>query len=151
MATITGESGHISSVPGWHTKQVAYPQVVASESTVRRPIFVAPFRYELGEVDIINSTAVSGANTNTVHFNLINGGLEGAGTDELATRDLVSGTDLDVGKTILYDQIIGASASVFLAEGTILELESEEVGTGLGADINELLIVIVYRPSNLAS
>ena len=142
---------HRRGIPGWHVDQVAYPQVVSSEATVRRPLWVAPFNCELGEVALINSTAVTGANTNTVHFNLIDGGAEGAGTTELATRDLVSGTDLDVGKTLLYDNIQGASATLFMTQGDILELESEEVGTGLGSDINELLILVVYRAANLGS
>ena len=150
MATITG-SDHQAAILGWQVQQTAYPQVVSSEATVRRPVFVLPFNSELGEVDLINSTVVTGANTNTVHYNLIDGGAEGAGTAEIATRDLVSGTDLSVGKTILFDNIIGASAERFMSAGDILELESEEIGTGLGSDINEILVYIAFRAANLSS
>ena len=149
MATVTQESSGRRSQYGWHSHQATYSQVVAGEATVRRPIFVAPFNCELGEVALINSTAVSGANTNTVHYNLINGGAEGAGTTELATRDLVSGTDLSVGKTLLLDAT--SSGEVFLTAGDILELETEEVGNGLGADINEIIVYVAFRPANLAS
>ena len=149
MASVTAESTGRIGQTGWHIHQATYSQVVAGEATVRRTIFVAPFNCELGEVAIINSTAVSGANTNTVHYNLVNGGAEGAGTTELATRDLVSGTDLSVGKTVLLDAT--SSGEVFLTAGDIVELETEEVGNGLGADINEVLIYVAFRPANLAS
>ena len=149
MASVTAETSGRKGSYGWHVHQATYSQVVASEETVRRPIFVAPFNCELGEVALINSTAVSGANTNTVHYNLINGGSEGAGTTELATRDLVSGTDLGVGKTVLLDAT--SSGEVFLTAGDIVELETEENGSGLGADINEILVYVAFRPANLAS
>ena len=149
MASVTAESTGRIGQTGWHIHQVTYAQVVDNEATVRRPIFVAPFNCELGEVALFNSTAVTGANTNTVHYNLVNGGAEGAGTTELATRDLVSGTDLSVGKTVLLDAT--SSGEVFLTAGDIVELETEEVGNGLGADINEVLIYVAFRPANLAS
>jgi len=148
MASVT-QSDHEQAIGGWKVFQTTYAQVVSSEATVRRPIWVAPYRVELGEVALVNSTAVSGANTNTVHYNLIDGGAEGAGTSELATRDLVSGTDLDVGKTLLLDAT--SSGEVFMNHGDILELESEENGSGLGSDINEILLYVVYRSSNLSS
>ena len=148
MASVT-QSDHEQAIGGWKVFQTTYAQVVSSEATVRRPIWVAPYRVELGEVALVNSTAVSGANTNTVHYNLVDGGAEGAGTSELATRDLVSGTDLGVGKTLLLDAT--SSGEVFMTQGDILELESEENGSGLGADINELLLYVVYRSSNLSS
>jgi hypothetical protein len=150
MVAVT-EDLHGKTKMGWINYQCMYPQVVASEATVRRPIFVFPFDSELGEVALINSTVVTGANSNTVHFNLLDGGAEGAGTAEIATRDLVSGTDLIVGKTLLFDNIIGASAERFFTQGDILELETEEVGSGLGADINELVIYLMYRAANLSS
>ena len=44
-----------------------------------------------------------------------------------------------------------SSGEVFLTAGDIVELETEEVGNGLGADINEVLIYVAFRPANLAS
>lgn len=144
MATVpTAES--FRPIRGNHVQQTQMPRVTASMSTFRVPIFVAPFRCELVSVFIIASATVTGANTNTVHLNLINGGAEGAGTTELAALDLVSGTDIDVGKTSLF------ATETFLDQGTMLELEAEEQGTGLGADMAEMLLYITYRPSNLAS
>ena len=148
MVAVTA-SPHMEAIPGWHAHQCSFERVIASESTKRIPIFVAPFRCELGEVALINSTAVSGRATNYVNFNLINGGAEGAGTTELAARDLASGTDLDAGKTLLLDAT--SSGEVFLSAGDILELESEEAGNGLAADINQLSVYVAFRPANLSS
>lgn len=150
MVAVT-RADHMRAIPGWHVSQIGYPRVASSQTTRRAPIFVAPFDCELGEVAIINSLLVSGANTNTVHLNLIDGGAEGAGTAQLASRDLISGTDLIVGKTLLFDNIQGASAEIFLSQGDMLELEAEEIGTGLGVDIPETTMYIVYRPANLSS
>ena len=148
MASVT-QSDHEQAIGGWKVFQTTYAQVVSSEPTVRRPIWVAPYRVELGEVAFINSTVVTGASTNYVKYNLIDGGAEGAGTSELANRDLASGTDLPLGKTLLLDAT--SSGEVFMTQGDILELETEEQGTGLGSDINEILLYVVYRSSNLSS
>jgi len=149
MAAVTAEAHGRRGQSGWIVDQVTYAQVVSSEATVRRPIWVAPFNVELGEVALITSTTVTGADTNTVHYNLIDGGAEGAGTAELATRDLVMGTDLTAGKTLLLDAT--STGEVFMTGGDILELETEEIGTGLGSDINEILVYIVYRAANLSA
>ena len=148
MASVT-QSDHEQAIGGWKVFQTTYAQVVSSEATVRRPIWVAPYRVELGEVALINSTVVTGAATNYVKYNLIDGGAEGAGTSELANRDLASGTDLPLGKTLLLDAT--SSGEVFMTQGDILELETEEQGSGLGSDINEILLYVVYRSSNLSS
>tara|TARA_Y100000310_G_scaffold6456_1_gene7260 strand:- start:84 stop:524 length:441 start_codon:yes stop_codon:yes gene_type:complete len=146
MAT-TAEAPHLEAIVGNQVQQTPFERVISSEATKRLPMWVVPHRAKVVEVFLINSTAVTGADTNTVHLNLINGGLEGAGTTELAARDLVMGTDLDVGKTSLY----APASALFTAAGTMLELESEEIGTGLGSDINALLIWIVYRASDTSS
>jgi hypothetical protein len=151
MVAITAEEKARRQFNGWMQEPTRYPRVTSSMATFRVPIFVAPFDVEIGEVALINSTIVTGANTNTVHLNLIDGGAEGAGTTEVATRDLISGTDLIVGKTLLFDNIQGASAERFLAGGSFLELEAEEIGTGLGADIDEFMIIVVFRAANLSS
>ncbi len=136
---------------GWRSESVMFRVIVSSEATFRLPVFVAPFDSELGEVSIINSTLVSGADTNAVHLNLIDGGAEGAGTAEIANIDLVSGTDLVVGKTLLFDNIIGASAERFLTQGDIIELEAEEIGTGDATDMPAFLVRVTFKPAHLAS
>ena len=59
------------------------------------------------------------------------------------------GTDLTAGKTLLLDAT--STGEVFMTGGDILELETEEIGTGLGSDINEILVYIVYRAANLSA
>ncbi len=137
---------------GWQMQQFGpTPLVASSAATIRFPIFVAPFNCELGEISVITSILFSGADTNTVHLNVIDGGAEGAGTTQIANLDLTSGVDLAIGKTLLMDQIQGASASVFLSAGDIVELEVEEIGTGNAAALPNLLLGIIFRAANLAS
>ena len=154
MATIT-TSDHVQAVLGWQVHQVLGPEVASSHATLRIPIFVPPFRVELGEIALINSTIFSGADTNTVHLNFIDGGAEGAGTTQIVTAptvlDFTSGVDLAVGKTMAFDNIIAASATLFMSAGDSLEAEYEEVGTGNAAAFPPIIFYIVYRASNLAS
>ena len=42
-------------------------------------------------------------------------------------------------------------AEAFLTQGDIVELESEEIGTGLGSAIEAFMLYIVYRPANESS
>jgi len=136
---------------GWRSETVMHRGVTTSEATFRLPVFVAPFNCELGEVSLINSTLVVGADTNAVHLNLIDGGPEGAGTAEIANIDLVLATDLVVGKTLLFDNIQGASAQRFLTQGDILELEAEEIGTGDGDTMDAFLVRVTFKPAGSAS
>lgn len=140
---------HARARLGWRVETIPF-KTLSSEPTFRTPVFVAPFDCELGEVSFINSLLVSGAATNNFHYNLIDGGLEGAGTTQFGNLDLESGTDLVVGKTLVFDNIIGAALERFLAAGSMVELESEEIGTGL-AVVVRFLVRMVYRPANLAS
>lgn len=140
---------HQRATMGWQVVQVANTGVLAADDILRVPIWVAPFDCELGEVAIINSTLVTGAATNNKHINLVDGGLEGAGNTQIANIDLESGTDLIVGKTLLFDNIQGASAERFMLRGTILELEYLDNGTGLL--IEPILLYITYRAANLTA
>lgn len=136
---------------GWQESIVPFRVIVGSEATFREPVFVAPFDCEVGEVSLINSTLVSGAATNFVALNLIDGGPEGAGTDEIANLDFDAALDFIVGKVLLFDNIIGASAERFLTQGDILELEAEENGTGDATDMPSFLVRVIYRAANLGS
>ena len=148
MVDVT-QSDHEQAIGGWKVTQVQIPRTLAATASTVFPIWVAPYRAELGEVAIINSTLVTGHDTNTFNINLINGGQEGAGTTELANIDLrATGTvNLIVGKTLLLDAT--ASGEVFMTQGDILELQIEKLSSGLAA--NPLLVYIVYRSSNLSS
>ena len=108
MVAVTQDN--IRTKNGWNTDMVIVPSVLAATATMRQPLFVAPVNIELGEVALVNSTIVTGHASNTKNLNLVDGGAEGAGTAEIANRDMGSGTDLIVGKTLLFDNIQGASA-----------------------------------------
>lgn len=71
--------------------------------------------------------AVTGANTNTTHLNVINCGADGTGTDELGNLDLVSGTDL----AATTPNTIASGLTTALADGVTIALQAEKVGTGL--------------------
>ena len=144
------EDFHGKARLGDHVEQVKFRIIVGSEATFREPIFVAPFDCELREVSVINSTLVSGAATNFVALNLIDGGPEGAGTDEIANLDYDASLDMIVGKVILFDGKTLATEH-FLSQGDILELEANENGTGDATAMPEFLLYIVYRPANLDS
>ena len=147
MGAVTQDN--VRTKNGWNTDMVIVPSVLAATATVRQPVFVAPVNIELGEVALVNSTIVTGHGSNTKNLNLIDGGAEGAGTAEIANIDMGSGTDLVVGKTLLFDNIQGASATRYLSQGDILELEFEQVGSGVL--VNPTLAYITWRVANLAS
>lgn len=144
------EATSFKSIKGVHIVPGKFRRVISSEATFREPVFIAPFDCELKEVTIVNSTVVTGADTNAVHLNLIDGGQEGAGTDEIANIDLVSGTDLAVGKTQLFDGTTTALER-FLSKGDILELEAEEIGTGDATDMPELALLFAIRGAERGS
>jgi|TARA_Y100000034_G_scaffold128356_1_gene182754 hypothetical protein len=148
-ATVTEETNSGRTAPGWKASFVNIPGALAADATLRYPIFVAPFNMELGEVALINSTLVTGHDTDYKNINLIDGGAEGAGTSELANRDLrATGTvNLDVGKTLLLDAT--SSGEVFMSQGDILEIEFEQGGSGVL--IEPLGVQIAYRRANLSS
>jgi len=152
MATISAEDHSDRKSHGWKTAFVNIPGATAADATLRYPIWVAPFNVEMGEVALINSTLVTGHDTNYKNINLIDGGAEGAGTSELANIDLrATGTvNLDVGKTLLFDGILGAGDSIqFMTAGDILEIEFEQGGSGVL--VEPLGVQITFRHANLSS
>lgn len=136
---------------GWRSETVMFRVIVTSEATFRMPVFVAPFDCELGEVALINSTLVSGAATNFVALNLIDGGAEGAGTAEIGNQDYDNSLDFVAGKSLIFDNIQGASAEHFLTQGDMLELEAEENGTGDATDMPAFLVRVTFKPAHLGS
>tara|TARA_Y100000310_G_C20398739_1_gene676377 strand:- start:196 stop:603 length:408 start_codon:yes stop_codon:yes gene_type:complete len=116
------------------------PFVAAATATENHPLLLCEYDMELVEVEILTATTVTGANTNTKHLNLEDS------TTEIATRDLVSGTDLAVGETQLFD---GTSSERFMSLADYLSVEIELIGTGI--DIPPLAFVITYRAANLSS
>lgn len=90
----------------------------------------------------IANAAVSGANTNTTHLNLQNGGVAGTGTTEIANIDLTSGNDLASGVKSIMSEALTTAVSA----GTVLRLQAEKVGTGL--DVPSGTLVVLYDAGN---
>ncbi len=136
------EAEHARAVIGDLVWMAAINDVAISAPTVRNPLFVAPFDLNLWQIAFINSTIFTGEDTTTLHHNLIDGGAEGAGTAQFANVDYVSGTDLAVGKTVIFD---GTTTARVLTQGDIVELEAEEISTGHSAVFPNCIAYIVGR------
>lgn len=138
MAELTAARGLV----GVHKSLVKVVSHAAATATEQWPIFMAPFPCLVTAVKVVAQAAVTGADTNTTHLNIINKGSAGAGTTEIANRDLVLGTDL-VGFGDTSIALTGTTAQKTLAEGDVLTLQHEKVGTGLL--VPELLVEVSYR------
>ena len=124
------EAEHEKSVIGDLVWSFPIQLVPSSAASIRHPIFVCPFDLNLRQIAFISSVLFTGEDTTTMHHNLIDGGPEGAGTSEFASIDYVSGTNLPIGKTVVFD---GTTTARAMTQGDIIELEAEEVSTGHSA------------------
>lgn len=119
------------------------PVQYARLATRTLAIFAAFAPSKILRVSLIPMEAVTGQATNTKHLNLINLGTDGAGTAELAARDLVSGTNLAaLTPTVLYQP----AAPLAVPTGTVLGLQFQKIGTGLL--VPEMMIETLYAPQD---
>ena len=103
---------------------------VAAASTLSTPIARAPYAGTVTAVTLTPSAAITGVNTNTRRYELINRGQAGAGTTVVATLQMDSG----VNATAFDERTItlsGTAANLVVTAGDILEWKSSAVGTGL--------------------
>jgi cobalamin biosynthesis Mg chelatase CobN len=95
-------------------------------------------------VSVTPHAAATGDNTNTTNLNLINKGAAGAGTTEVGNRDLPTGTNL----VAMDEMTVPLNATfvngVSLAEGDVLALQYEKVGTGLA--VGPLQVNVDWEP-----
>ena len=119
----------VQDLPGLHTSSGETDLIATSDATEEQVIFRAPFRCRVQSVTIIPDADVTGANTNTRHLNIINKGSDGNGTTEVANLDLVLTVDLDQADGTVIPLTAG---EILLAEGDVLAVEFEEIGTGIG-------------------
>jgi len=98
----------------------------AATATEARPIFVAPCAARIRAVTITPDVASTGDNTNTTNLNVINAGAAGAGTTEIGNLDLVTGVNL-----VAFDEKNIPITATALAEGDVVNLQYEKVGTGV--------------------
>ncbi len=118
----------LHDVPGVHVHQTTIRAHAAATATERVNIFEVPFKAKVRAVYIRPDAAITGADTNTTHVNLLNGGTAGTGTTELGAKDFVAGTDAAIGeKLTLY----APASKLAVDAGTLLVIQFEKVGSGL--------------------
>lgn len=124
---------------GAHNFQVGLPAVAAATATSDIGIFRVPYALKLvagtTALSLIAGTALSGANTNTRHINVFKKVGSGSLT-EVASRDLVSGTNLAIGANTLT-----LSADIEFAAGDLIVVVSEKIGSG--QDVPALTLSII--------
>lgn len=130
----------IHDIPGVHVDAVPLKSHAAATATELSFVWVAPFAAKVRAVRVIWDAAITGADTNTTHVNLINADVEGDGTDELANIDYTSGTDAVAGATI---DLYAPASPLAVAAGTKLVIQHEKVGNGLL--IPSGLVIVEYE------
>lgn len=127
----------LHDIPGTHVDTVPFDPIASSAATNYVAVWIAPFRCKVTAIKVVCTDAVTGANTNTVHFNA-----DGpSATTEIGNLDLTSGVDLTAG----VPRALTMAASVNFAAGESLRLEQEEIGTGLGAAIDYGALVVEFE------
>ena len=96
------------ATPGYKYLMVSTIAHAAATATEVIGCIPIPFACTLRGAWFISNAAVSGANTDTTHLNVINEGTAGTGTTELANLDLTSGNDLVAGaKADVFVRVVG--------------------------------------------
>ncbi len=114
-------------VVGVQTKYKDQIEVLAATATESHVLYVTPYRMRLNAVRVIARAAVTGDDTDRKNFNIINRGVDGSGSAELAALDLATGVDL-----VAFDQkTIASGLSVDLPTGTVIAVEYEKIGSGV--------------------
>src|SRR5680860_643219 len=118
----------VNDPPGGHLQQAQLSAHAAATATETTGVFNAPFTCKLVSVTVRWDAAISGADTNTTHVNVLNAGVAGTGTTELAATDYVNATDAVKGAVVtLYEP----STPLALAAGALIQIQHQKVGTGL--------------------
>jgi len=132
----------VHDIPGTHMVSVMLPAHAAATATEAIPIFRAPFACKVKAVRVIPGAAAVGDDTNSTHYNLLNGGSVGTGTTEIGNLDYVTNTNAAVG--VVQDVYVPAAGSEqALSAGDILKMQIEKIGTGLA--LGTTLCVIEYQ------
>lgn len=127
--------------PGTHDVQRGIEPTAAADASKTHVIFEAPVSCKVEKVKVIPGAAITGANTNTKHLNLINRGANGVGTTEIANIDLVQGTDIGVAGANLY----APASPLEVAQGVQLGLQVEQIGTGQA--LPPLAVIVEFSPN----
>ncbi len=98
-----------------------------SQSTI---ILVAPRDGTVSSVTYVPLAAITGANTNTRVFNLVNTGQNGAGSTVVATLQMNSGVNASANQARTIT-LSGTASNLVVTAGDVLVWQSTAVGTGI--------------------
>lgn len=111
-----------------------YDRLVPAAATAvdsKTDVVAAPFAATVTNVNYVPIAAIVGADTNTRTVQLVNKGAAGAGTTVVASKtfNAASGTTpADEVSAVTLSAVAGATT---VAQGDVLEWQSNHVGTGL--------------------
>jgi hypothetical protein len=109
-----------------------------SQNTI---VLVAPRDGTVSSVTFVPLVAITGANTNTRSYSLVNTGQNGAGNTVVATLQMNSGTNAAVNQARTIT-LSGTPANLVVTAGDVLVWQSTAVGTGI-ADPGGLVSVSI--------
>ena len=118
----------VADIPGLHSAERGTDLVLLGDATEEQVIFRAPFRCRVQSVTVTPDADVTGDNSNRKNLNIVNKGSDGNGTTEVASLDLVTAVNLDQADGTVIPLTAG---EILLAEGDVLAVEIEQVGTGV--------------------
>lgn len=140
MSSLYGLPPSVREALRGKTAQVYVPPAAAGDATKEWPVFYAERACRLLSVGVVPLATITGANTNTFHWNVRNKGTDGNGTTEIGNVDFVSGTNAD---DYDYREIVAETGGKSLSAGQVLTLQRELIGTGQASP--EALVVVVYE------
>lgn len=120
-----------------HLESVIVPPVAAATTSTTFPVLVAPAGQPLfvHRVSVVAGAAITGANSNTKHVNVLDN------ATELTTLELVSGTNVaSLTETALY----APATPRTLDAGDVLSVQVEQVGSGQA--LPPLFVTVEYSP-----
>ena len=140
MSQLMGMSPKARTALRGKTVQTTVPSALAADATTEWPIFYAERACRILRVGIVAYSTITGANTNSFNVNILNKGTAGVGTTEIGNKDFVSGTNATA--FVPYN-VVAESANAAMAQGEVLNLVREKVGTGM--DMPALLVVVSFE------
>ncbi len=120
-----------------HLVQTVIPPVAAATASTTFPVLVAASGQPLlvSRVSIVPGAAVTGANSNTKHVNVLDN------ATELTTLELTLGTDLT---SLTERAIYSPTTPRTLDAGDVLSVQVEQVGTGQA--LPPLFVTVEFAP-----
>src|SRR4051794_32771312 len=115
--------------PAQRNIEEGVPAVATAGSSQSTNLADAPYAGTVSYVGNVPAAAITGANTNTRQVQLVNRGWAGAGTTVVATLSFVSGTTA-VANDELSVPLSGTAGATTVAQGDVLQWQSNAVGTG---------------------